>query len=339
MTRRKNVIKTDSVIASSNDSGQANNMLDFDTAIGFFITEQKIRNRATRTIAWHRENLHTLKVFLERQNIVVVPMQITPQILKEKYILYMLETLTLSPVTVNGRIRSCRAFFEFLHEEGHIAQNPAKSILPLKSRKTVIETFSREQLNTLLSTPDKNTFTGFRDHVMMLLLLETGIRVSELARIKLEDIRWGDGSILVLGKGNKERLVPFQSRMKAALRRYLSARGHVEGEHHVFLTIDNIPMSQRNIQERIQDYGKAAQIQGVRVSPHTFRHTFAKMYIKNGGDAFSLQAILGHTTLDMVRHYVNLFSSDVYEQHRKFSPLERLVPRHHTTFMLKRNFS
>lgn len=85
-----------------------------------------------------------------------------------------------------------------------------------------------------------------------------------------------------------------------------------------------MPLSKRHFQERIHDLGKAALITGVRVSPHTFRHTFAKLFILNGGDAFSLQAILGHSTLDMVRHYVNLFSSDVQEQHKKYSPIENL---------------
>ncbi|MFD1676622.1 tyrosine-type recombinase/integrase [Alicyclobacillus fodiniaquatilis] len=277
MARRKNVVKTheDSVGATTAVSIQTNQVLDFDTAMELFINEQKILHRAPRTIEWHRENLHTLRAFLERQGLSTTPNQITTKMLKENYILHMLETLQLSPVTVNGRIRSCKAFFDFLLNEAYSSLNPAKQLSLLKTKKTVIETFSRDQLNLLLSAPDKNTFTGFRDHVIMLLLLETGMRVSEIVGLKLQDIRWADSSILVLGKGNKERLVPFQRKMKATLRKYISIRGDVEGEDKVFLTIDNIPMSTRNVQERIQDHGKLANIQGVRVSPHTFRHTFA----------------------------------------------------------------
>jgi integrase/recombinase XerD len=79
------------------------------------------------------------------------------------------------------------------------------------------------------------------------------------------------------------------------------------------------------VQERLSIYGQKARLQGVRVSPHTFRHTFAKMYIMRGGDAFSLQAILGHSTLDMVRNYVNLWGSDLQKMHRQFSPVEYLL--------------
>jgi integrase/recombinase XerD len=83
-------------------------------------------------------------------------------------------------------------------------------------------------------------------------------------------------------------------------------------------------MTRHAVQQMISKYGKLAKMTKVRVSPHTFRHTFAKMWILNGGDAFSLQKILGHTTMDMVRNYVNLASSDVQIQHRKFSPLDRM---------------
>ncbi|WP_443111913.1 tyrosine-type recombinase/integrase [Alicyclobacillus sp. ALC3] len=86
--------------------------------------------------------------------------------------------------------------------------------------------------------------------------------------------------------------------------------------------MDGTPISKRYVQELIQDYGETAHIRDVRVSPHTFRHTMAKYYILAGGDIFSLQKILGHSTLDMVRRYVELFSTDVQRQHRKFSFLE-----------------
>lgn len=170
----------------------------------------------------------------------------------------------------------------------------------------------------------KLEITEIRDYTIMLLLLETGMRVSELAGIKLEDIRWRENKILVLVKGNKERLVPFQRKMKTALQRYVTVRGDVPGVDNLFINQENLPMCTQNIHERITHFGITSNIAGVRVSPHTFRHTFAKMYIKNGGDTFSLQAILGHTTLDMVRNYVNMFSSNVQEQHNKFSFLEHL---------------
>jgi integrase/recombinase XerD len=83
-------------------------------------------------------------------------------------------------------------------------------------------------------------------------------------------------------------------------------------------------MKKRTMQQNMKRYGDSAQLKGVRVSPHTMRHTFAKFYIMNGGDGFTLMKILGHTTLEMAQTYVSMFSTDIAKQHRKFSPLERL---------------
>jgi integrase/recombinase XerD len=118
-------------------------------------------------------------------------------------------------------------------------------------------------------------------------------------------------------------MVPFQGTVKRQLRKYLMVRGELETPY-LFVTLDNTQVSIRAFQDRMAEYGKKAGITNVRCSPHTARHTFAKMYIQNGGDAFSLQRILGHTTIDMTRVYVDLFSSDIKNAHKKVSPIERL---------------
>ncbi|WP_170308092.1 tyrosine-type recombinase/integrase [Paenibacillus dakarensis] len=210
-----------------------------------------------------------------------------------------------------------------MHTEGFIEVNPVKGIGTIKSERRIIETFSNAQIKVLLDTPNRSSFTGYRDYVIMLTLLDTGVRISELAGIKTHDIDWQARVICVYGKGRKERLVPFSRSLEKQLRLYLEIRGVLDHDH-VFVNIDNDPFQVRGIQQAIKLYGEAARIKGVRVSPHTFRHTFAKMYIMNGGDSFSLQKILGHTSLEIVRMYVNLFGTDVAAQHAKFSPLERL---------------
>lgn len=107
------------------------------------------------------------------------------------------------------------------------------------------------------------------------------------------------------------------------LKQYLAERGDVETDW-LFVNVEGTALRTRTIQENIQEYGKLAGISGVQVSPHTFRHTMAKFCILNGGDVFTLQQILGHSTLDMVRYYVELFSKDIREQHQKYSPVENM---------------
>lgn len=103
----------------------------------------------------------------------------------------------------------------------------------------------------------------------------------------------------------------------------MDIRGDLETDA-VFVNINNEQISPRSLQDKMKEYGHSAEITGVRLSPHTFRHTMAKFYIMNGGDPFTLRRILGHATLDMVDYYVELFSSDIKQQHKKFSPIENM---------------
>lgn len=111
--------------------------------------------------------------------------------------------------------------------------------------------------------------------------------------------------------------------MKQQLKKYIAIRGYVESDA-LFVTIDNTPLSKRALQNRIEKYGKEAQLKGVRCSCHTFRHTFAKLSVQQGANIFEIQTILGHTSMEIVKTYVNLFGTDVRDRHKEFSPLKVL---------------
>ncbi|MFD0588022.1 tyrosine-type recombinase/integrase [Paenibacillus sp. GCM10027627] len=153
----------------------------------------------------------------------------------------------------------------------------------IKSERRIIETFSKPQIKQLLETPNKQTFTGYRNFVIMLLLFDTGVRISECEGILIPNINWKEKRINVYGKGRKERFVPFQRTLERHLKEYISIRGLLDHDF-LFINIDNSPIKKRTIREIISEIGVAAGVTGVRVSPHTFRHTMAKMYVMNGGD-------------------------------------------------------
>ncbi|KKB71932.1 tyrosine-type recombinase/integrase [Bacillus sp. TH008] len=318
MARRSNKLVTD----QASDKPEIE-LTDFETAFNSFIRECKLKNLSKHTVKYYRDELLAFRTMLERQGISTKPGDITLKIIKENVIVYMMETLNRKETSINTRLRAIRAFFNFLEKDRQIYENPVRELSLLKQKKEVVETFSRDQLKDLLRQPDLGTFTGFRDYTIMLLLIETGVRVRELTDICVKDIRWEDSQIRIDGKGYKERLVPIQATMKRQLRKYVQIRGDVPNEA-LFVTIDNTPLTIRQVQNRLRQYGRKANIKNVRCSPHTFRHTFAKMSVQNGADVFALQAVLGHTSLDMVRNYVNLFSSDVMDAHKKFSPVEKL---------------
>lgn len=316
LKRRKNTIAVSGLDATKLPAESE----DFESAVATFLRRCRVRNLTGHTIIYYTDILTILKRLLAEQG-VTRPVDIT-QAHIEACIVKKREIEEVKDVTIEKYLRGWRAFFNFLHAEGFISEVPTDDVR-MKSERRIIETFSRADIQQLLAVPNKSKFTGYRDFVIMLTLLDTGIRVSEAEGILIPNINWKDRVIKVFGKGRKERFVPFQKTLARHLKEYISIRGLL---HHDFLfsNIDNKPMKVRAIQENIKNYGIAAGIKGVRVSPHTFRHTFAKYYIMNGGDIFSLQRILGHSTLDMVRRYVNLFGTDVVKQHAKFSPVERL---------------
>ncbi|MCY9760358.1 tyrosine-type recombinase/integrase [Paenibacillus alvei] len=314
-SRRRNVISA----TEQNGTELSGASTDFDIAVEEFIRDCNVKNLTVESIKFYRDCLKYIVNFLRSEGvdrpIDVEKRHIEDAILKKKEGVKM--------VTVDKNLRGWKAFFNFLHHEGLIRENPCSTIKPLKYEKHIVETFTKEQINKLLSAPNRATFTGYRDYVIMLFLIDTGVRISELCGVKTTDIDWKNNVIRIFGKGRKERFVPFGSTLYRHLKEYLSIRGILD-QDFVWVNIDNNPLQQRSIQDYIREYGMMAGISGVRVSPHTFRHTFAKMYVMNGGDAFSLQKILGHTSLEIVRMYVNMFGTDVMKQHRKFSPLERL---------------
>jgi integrase/recombinase XerD len=302
----------------------------FEDAINLFLKDCEIRNLRPHTLKFYRSEINTFLSYLKEQEIDVAalkPYCVTEEHIKENVILYLRKYKGAKVVTVNTRLRALRAFFNFLHKEKRIPKNPFENIKLLKDRKNIIATFTKEQLKTLFSKPDLKTFTGVRDYTMMLLLLETGIRANETIGITLADIRWEDSLICIRNaKSYRERLVPIQATMKEQLKKYISIRGYVETDA-LFVTVDNTPISKRALQNRIEKYGKEAQLKGVRCSCHTFRHTFAKLCVQQGANIFELQTILGYTSMEIVKTYVNLFGTDVRDRHKVFSPLKVLEQR------------
>jgi integrase/recombinase XerD len=293
---------------------------DFTSAIETFLLHCRIKNLSKFTVKYYVNTLKELVKFLEIVG-VARPIDMTEAKINE-CILAKLDSGVLDS-TVNTNLKGWRTFIRFLHEKSYITTNPVQNVVLLKTTRHIIPSFSKTQIKQLFAAPDKSMFTGFRDYVIMMLMIETGARVSEVESLQTTDANFSEGKLKVMGKGRKERYVPFQATLAKELKRYMNMRGLL-GHGSLFVNIDNTPLKKRTIQENIQTYGLVARLDGVRCSPHTFRHTFAKLYIMNGGDAFSLQQMLGHTTVEMVQTYVSLFGADISRQHRKFSPLENL---------------
>lgn len=228
-----------------------------------------------------------------------------------------------SPVSVLDYYKSTKRFFNWLIEEGFLEESPMQKIKSPRVPKTIIKPFSDEDIKKLLSLCSGERFLDIRNRVLVLLFLDTALRVSEAAKIKLDDIDFNQETIRVMGKGAKERVVRVGKVTQKALLRYLLSRQ--DTSDYLWVTEEKKPMTKDGLQCTIKVMCLRAGITGVKKGPHTFRHTAAIKYLRNGGDVFTLQIMLGHSTLKMTRRYVaSLGADDMIKVHQKASPVDNM---------------
>lgn len=227
---------------------------------------------------------------------------------------------------IHGCGRAVRSFSTWAYEEGYIEENVMRRLKLPQLPKTLPEPLSEEEIQKVLTASLENTQERLRNFSIMMLFFDTGIRLDELVTIKLSRIDFTVGEMTIFGKGSKERLVPIGLQAKKALIDYLAKERpdpvNPQDEDQVYLTADQYPITHEAVEKLFQRLKKIADVP--KLHPHACRHTFSVRYLVNGGDAFSLQKILGHTSLEMTRKYVNMASGDVKEKHRRFSPMDNL---------------
>jgi integrase/recombinase XerD len=237
---------------------------------------------------------------------------------------------TVSDTTLRAYYRTLASFFRFLEEREIIPKNPMRLIAPPKVKEELIRTFSDEQIERLFAEMDITTFTGLRDRAYVSFLLDTGCRRNEALGLTFDDLDLEGRQARVLGKGGKERVVFFGDTTTAWLERYLERRRESDLTTYVFISQDGTQLTGNAVTGRMAAYGKRAGIRGVRVSPHTLRHTFGVRWLAGDGDykgdEISLQRILGHSSPVMTRRYAQLRTRDLGQLHRRLSPANRLVP-------------
>lgn len=300
-----------------------------ETARESFLARCAALNLAAGSVVWYRHILRDLEAFLTRRSAQELA-AVTPTLLREH--LAALRAKGHSSETVFRTYGGIRCAFRFWSREGLLVRNPMELVERPRRERALIRPMSPEQAARLLEAPDPCSWDGLRDRAMMALMLDSGLRISEVLSLEAARVDWVNCAAVVMGKGRKERSVPFSARTAQALLEYARERSQRRVQAaQFFLGRTGKPICRSKMRKLIVRYGRQAGIEGVRLSPHTLRHTFAVLYVRNGGDSFSLQEILGHSTLEMTRQYVNLARRDVAAQHRKFSPMEALAAnRPHT---------
>ena len=201
-----------------------------------------------------------------------------------------------------------------------------KSLSKTQTPTRFIEPLTPEEIKLIIASINRSLPTGLRNHAILVTLLDTGLRASEVASITLSHLNLRDGYMRVMGKGAKERVVPIGNHVQATILQYVNSVRIKPGDYecdNLFLSRSGKPITVNTIK---LVFTRLAKHSGVdRLHAHLCRHTFAINYLLNGGDIFSLRAILGHTTLEMVNHYLHFTSSQITDQHHKFSPMDKLL--------------
>jgi len=279
-------------------------------AVELFLAAKAAEGASPRTIEWYRMILVRLVRAIGSERAVdgLDPAELRAWLVELR--------TTLAPVSVAGYVRTLRVLGNWLAAEGLAEAAALRGLRRPRVPHKVIEPVADDVLRRLLA------ICSIRDRAILLLMIDTGARVSEVAGLRLGDLR-PDGTLKIWGKGSKERIVPVGSTARQAIVRYIGQRGPGTPDDALFLGRRG-EISARGLQHMVRRIKARVGVTG-RLSPHSLRHTFARSYLVNGGDVFSLQRILGHTTLDMVKRYVALADIDLVTRHAAASPADRLA--------------
>lgn len=285
------------------------------------------RNVSVNTISSYRDDLESFLRFLTEtyQNTSREKLDLSSvDHLSVRAYLGHLSQRKLSRTSIARHLSALRSFFRFLLREGVVGSNPARAVSTPKREKHLPTVMQVGDVALLLEQPDAATPLGRRDRAWLELLYASGLRISELVGVDLDDIEIRARLLKVRGKGAKERIVPFGSKAADALRRYLEVRPSLpandDGEDQpLFLNHRGRRITTRSIRRLFDRYVRQAALDK-GVSPHTLRHSFATHLLNAGADLRAIQELLGHVSLSTTQKYTHLHDWKLIEVYRKSHP-------------------
>jgi len=287
-----------------------------ENALNEFLINQEIKGNSKRTLEYYSLNLSYLLAFLGNDKLID---DITLIDLNNYYL--HLKKRNISSVTLQTYIRAVRTFLNWCYDEEYISVKlPDRFKLP-KAEKKVIDVLTNYEIEILFSNFDIRKYIQLRNWCICALMLDCGLRKNEVVTMTLNRYRGNDGYVIVQGKGNCQRVVPLGLKTRKSLSKYVALRPCLETDSF-FLNADYSPITQNAIKQLFTRLKAETGIK--RIHPHLLRHTFATMFIENGGDVFTLQQLLGHSTLDMSRKYLHLGVRNSIDKYRAFSPLDNM---------------
>lgn len=284
-----------------------------------FLKEKELHGASDATIKTYRGSFKKIQLYIGKDATI----NQLDNIFLTSFIKY-LRSSDLSVPTINHYLRELRTFAYWCMDNGYIY--PHYKISLVKGQETIKDTYTIEELERLLEQPkDKHNFVAWRDWTIINWVLGTGNRVNTIINVRLCDLDLRNGYIYIYQQKNKRpNEIPMDSHLLSIVKDYVRKwRSQASPTDYLFCNIYGEQLTNNSLKLTIRKYNKSRNVD--KTSMHAFRHTFAKMWVMNGGDIFKLQKVLGHSTLDMTRHYVNLYGADLKIGYDEISPLNSIV--------------
>lgn len=300
-----------------------------------FTAEKEAKNITTATIKNYKT---TLTLFLNFHQLT----EDTPvNDIKTNHIYKWINTMRLEGVkntSINHYLRDIRAFLYWCMDDTRNYIEKHFKIEMVKVQEETPKTFTDEELKRLLEKPRRSeTFVAWRTWTMINWVLGTGNRARTICNVKIADVDFKAKEITLREtKAKKVQIIPLSSSLAIALKDYIKLwRSGVDADAYLFPNIGEQQLTTHGLGDAFERYAKSREVYKYNI--HGLRHTFAKKWVQGNGNLFVLQRVLGHSTLDMTRRYVNLFSEDLKEDYDEFSPLDNLKSNTKRTQKVKRN--
>lgn len=274
------------------------------------------KNYSINTITSYKKDLNQFYDYCKNKNIKDIDYQFI-----RSYLFFLYDKKYTSK-SISRHISSLKSFFKYLIQNEIIKTNPMTLISNPKLEKKLPNYLNYKDLETILSIPDRNDILGLRNALILELLYSCGVRVSELVNIKLSDIDFNNNRIIILGKGNKERIVLYGKVCSELLKEYINkSRSLLIKENNDYLLLNKFgnKITDRAIRMIIDDVIKKSSLK-LKVSPHTFRHTFATHLLNEGADLKIVQDLLGHKNISTTGIYTHVSNERLRNVYLKAHP-------------------
>ena len=300
--------------------------MQLETLVREFLFECEIREYTPRTVENYKKQLRHFTEFLKEYCSVETLEEVQASHVKAFIKHYQMRQC--KPSYINDNLKAVKVLCSYAFRENYVDHLITANIKNVKEPKTLIHTFSTDEIKKMISYYQGNSYVDIRNKLILMILFDTGIRINELIEMKPEQIQ--DSYFIIYGKGRKERIVPKNPLVSKTLVKYRTAKTKYfqcrKAEDHVFLSKNGKRLNNQAIHKFMKDCAKAVNVRSaVRVSPHTCRHTFAQQQIKNGLDLYSLSRLLGHESVAITQRYLeSIQDSQIIASAKKTSVLANL---------------